>query len=689
MTLSAVNIALGVCFFLFLLLLPSDPDRAVIGRYSRERFLLISGILVATVALVAFALASALNQNWRASFGTRLFGRRGLARRYLPLACLLAMALSLVPLLFFPTRLEGLTTFHYIRLAPYLLWPWAFLASLAVVPWILEARPRLHVTPRGAEGIALIGLFLVSYATRAPLSGYGLPYQSVWDEVVTYTRALELLSGRTILQAGMVPGYGRVSYGDPLTFVTAAGQAAGLFATLRSGQVTGIESYSAPAAGVATVFEAVHESGIPLRYPRLVFALLGAVCPVLIYLILRRHFGVSPWVSLAGGLIFAIFSPSVIYFSSFILPDSLATTLAMAAVLAGLEVLHSPGEGWIAEAASGVLAGMAVSVSIRYLALIAMPFLALLLARNRQRWPRRLALIVAGLGLGFLATSPTLVIDLPGYLSRLTDFSWLGDDSLPNRVISLSFYLRGAFLGQGLGLVVLGLALVGYVIGLGRHRRTTLFLTLLALVHALLITPTTFRVDRHALVLYPLAAMYAALGLGFAEGRLAVETVSLRARGRGAQWLAPGLLIVLAFLLVSLPKIGQTMAYIADMRSFQPSQVRMAEYIRSNLEPGTKIGLLEIVPFADVHLQSSGAEVHRLRLSATMEELRQEGFEYVIGTEITGHEFGETRGTIWASEFLRDDENLFEVGNDGFRSRGYPVTDVVLYLARVPPTPAP
>jgi hypothetical protein len=660
----------------------------VIGRYSRERILLITGILIPTVALVAFALAIALNQSRRTSLGSRLFGRKGLARRYLPAACLLALALTLVPLLFFPTRLEGLTTFHYVRLAPYLLWPWAFLASVAIVPWILEVRPRLQVTPRTGEGIALIGLFLVSYATRAPLSEYGLPYQSVWDEVVTYSRALELLSGKTILQAGMVPGYGRVSYGDPLTFVTAAGQAAGLFATLRSGRVTGIESYSAPADGVGTVFEAVHESGIPLLYPRLLFALLGAICPVLIYLTLRRHFGASPWVSLAGGLIYAILSPHVIYFSSFILPDSLATTLAMAAILAGLEVLHSRGEGWIAEAASGALAGMAVSVSIRYLALVAMPFLALLLARDRYGWPRRLAVMVAGLGLGFLATSPTLVTDMPGYLSRLADFAWLGDDSLPNRVISLSFYLRGAFLGQGLGLVVLGLALVGSIIGLGRHRRTTLFLTLLAFMHALLITPMTFRVDRHALVLYPLAAMYAALGLGYAEERLATEMASRRARRRSAQSLAPGLLILLAFLLVSLPKIRQTMAYLADLRSFKPSQVRMAEYIRSNLEPGTKIGLLEIVPFANVHLRSSGADIHRVRLSATLDELRQEGYEYVIGTDITGHEFGKTQDTIWASELLRDDENLFEAGNDGFRSRGYPVTDLVLYLARVPPTAA-
>ena len=208
-TLIAVNLALGVCSSLFLLGLPSDPEHAVVGRYSLERVLLISGILVSTIALAILTLTLALKRTWRKSLAERFFGGRGWARRYLPVAALLMLSLYITPLLFFPTRLEGLTADHYIRLAPYLLWPWALLASSALGSWYLGTRPRLHVDSRTAERIAVAGLFLVSFAARAPLSGYGLPYQSVWDEIVTYPRALELLSGRTILEAGSVPGYGR------------------------------------------------------------------------------------------------------------------------------------------------------------------------------------------------------------------------------------------------------------------------------------------------------------------------------------------------------------------------------------------------------------------------------------------------------------------------------------------------
>jgi hypothetical protein len=186
------------------------------------------------------------------------------------------------------------------------------------------------VSPRAAEGIAVVCLFLVSFAARAPLSGYGLPYQSIWDEVVTYTRALELLSGKTILEAGEVPGFGRASYGDPVIYVTAAGQAAGLFAKLRTGQVSDLNHFSSPAKGVATVFEAVHDSGAPLQYPRLLFSLINSLAPVLI-MALRRHLA-GVWASIAGGLCTQS-QPDVVTIrrSS---ADAIATTLALAASLA-------------------------------------------------------------------------------------------------------------------------------------------------------------------------------------------------------------------------------------------------------------------------------------------------------------------------------------------------------------------
>jgi hypothetical protein len=687
----AVNLTLGVFFFLFLLALPSSPASAVIGRYSKDRLILLSGISAATVALVIASVGLSLKPRWRTSLAGYLYGRGGRVRRHLPVVGLLLMSVYLIPLLILPAQLEGLTTYHYTRLAPYLLWPWALLGSLALTPWIVRTRPRLRVHPSAAEAIAVASLILISFAARAPLSGYGLPYQAVWDETVTYPRALELLSGRTILQSGAVPGYGRASYGDPLTYITAFGQAAGFFANMRTGRVTSMSSYSSPPDGVGTVFEAVHESGVPLQYPRLLFALIGSLCPMMIYLALRRHFGGSVWVSLAGGLILAVLNPQVVYYSSFIWPDALATTLATAAILAGLEVIRAQGVGWIAELVCGGLVGMTVSVSARYVGLIPIPFLAVALSRSRQRWAARLGLVAAGLTLGFLATSPTLLTDLPGYIGRLAGFDWIGDDSLPNRMISLGFYVRGAFLGQGFGLILLGLVLVGYLEALQRHRFPSLFLTMVVLLHLVVITPTLYRYDRHALVLYPLAAIFAAVGLGFTKERLSAFLISLQRR-MPSGWPLAGVsaaawdrVILLLVFALCIPKTLQMVRFVDAMRAFQPSQVQMADYVSANLEPGTKIGLLEVIPFTDAHLRWSRADVHRVGLSTTLEELRQGGYEYVIGTDVIGSEFGESQDTIWVSDLLSEDESLIELGEDGLISRGYPVANLALYLSRVPP----
>jgi hypothetical protein len=284
--------------------------------------------------------------------------------------------------------------------------------------------------------------------------------------------------------------------------------------------------------------------------------------------------------------------------------------------------------------------------------------------------------------------------DLPVYLGRLTGLTWVGNGSLKNRVMSLGYYLRGAFLARGMGLIVLGLSLAGYTVVLQRRPRQALFLTVLAILHLLAITPTVFRLTRHALVLYPLAAIFAAVGLDFAQERLASLLVRYQATRDSLRPLVnippevSGLLVFLLFLAVSMPKMLQTASYVGSMYSFKPSQVRMAEFVRANLPEGTKVGLLEVVPFANGHLRWSGADVDRVGLHVTMDELRQGGFEYVIGTNLLGSAFEEGQNTIWVSDLLSDQERIVALGTDGLSWRGWPVGNILLYLSRVPPLEA-
>jgi hypothetical protein len=216
-------------------------------------------------------------------------------------------------------------------------------------------------------------------------------------------------------------------------------------------------------------------------------------------------------------------------------------------------------------------------------------------------------------------------------------------------------------------------------------------MTLVVVLHLIVITPMVFRVTRHALALYPLAVIFAAMGLRFAEERFSAAWKGLRIR---EHWRTPlpvaspggsGLLVFLLFLAVSVPKILQTKSFVESMHSFKPSQVLMAEYMGANLEKGARVALLEIVPFADVHLRQSQADVHRVGLSVTMDELRQDDYQYVIGTDMIGPEFGDSRDTIWVSDLLSEEEKLIELGSAGLTSRGYPVGTIALYLSRVPP----
>jgi hypothetical protein len=373
--------------------------------------------------------------------------------------------------------------------------------------------------------------------------------------------------------------------------------------------------------------------------------------------------------------------------------------MAVGAVMCAMEIIRSPDSKRWVELACAALVGACISMSIRYVSLFLIPFAALALTPNRRRWGERSAVMALALAAAFLVTSPTVLLDLPGYLARLAQLGWVGDDSLANRVISLSYYSRGAFLGGGFGLVVLALALIGYCVALQRRRRIALFLTLVAGLHLFLITPTLFRVTRHALVLYPLVSIFAALALGLAQDRLPGMLLRIQMRflphrtPTAVSQSAAGAVVLLAFLGVSLPKLQQTARFVDQMHSFEPSQVQMAEYVREHLAWDTKIALLDIVPFADVHLRRSRADVHRVGIGVTLEELREGQYEYVIGTVEIGEEFGESEGSIWASELLSQQQAQAEFGSKDFASRGWPVGNIRLYLARVPPaeqaSPAP
>jgi hypothetical protein len=213
-------------------------------------------------------------------------------------------------------------------------------------------------------------------------------------------------------------------------------------------------------------------------------------------------------------------------------------------------------------------------------------------------------------------------------------------------------------------------------------------LTLVVVGHLLMITPTVYRASRHALVLYPLAAVFAAVALQFAEDRLpsafsqAAAKVRLKKPAPSLVSSAAGAIVFFVFVLVCLPKVAQTTSYVLGMHSFKPSQARMAEFIRATLERDAKVGLLEIVPFTWADRRRSRADFVEVSLGVTEDELRDQGIEYVIGTGRIGPEFGNAEDTLW--DTLDDKAPVAEFGQSDLASRAWPVGDIYLYLVRVP-----
>jgi hypothetical protein len=596
---------------------------------------------------------------------------------------------------------------------PYLVWPVLMLGFLSI-PWLKQwSGVRWSFNSNARDALACLALFVITVGVRYPLAGYGLPYQAEWDEVITYTRALGMLSGKTPMSVE-VPGYGRASYGDLLVYTTTLGEVAGLLNGLRTQQVGWIGEFVMPAAGIGSIFEGVHESGIPLLYPRILLVLLNSLVPPLIYVALRKYLDQPWWAGIAGGYIYAVFSRDVVFYSSYIMPDALATTFSLGAFLAAVALTGDKAKRWTAYMTCGIFVGLALSVSIRYTSMLVVPFLALALSRDRSGILSKIGAGLGGVIGGFVATSPRILTDLSGYLTGMTTLTWLGSPAVQNRLESLVTYMRMMFApssispyvdstegGVGLGLLSLLLALLGLAELLMRRPRVALLLLLFGSAHLYVVTPIKQNFSRHVLVLYPLVCILAGIGLSKvaeAVGRLVGDRKAMirvppwlkRWRSEGEERVRLGsALVFAAFLLLSAPQLRLTLQYAQDRSQYKTTQVLVAEYLEETLQPGEKVGILDIVPWYERDLHRRGIEFVRIELEDSLAELRALGITHVVGSDRLKGEYPSVSGTIWDTAFDPPGAKLAEFGSEWLSARGYPMGRLYLFVARMPAEDTP
>ncbi len=184
-----------------------------------------------------------------------------------------------------------------------------------------------------------------------------------------------------------MPGYDKGAYGDFLVYITTGGEVLGLLNGFREGKVKLLDDFISPPKGSINIFRAVHPSGLPLQIPRLLLSLINSLAPLIIFYILRRRLHTDPFSAFGGGLIYAIFSRDVLYYSSFILPDALATTLFLGALAFAWKGMEDERGKVTPYLLSGMLSGMVVSVAICDLFVIIIPFLAVLFGKFKNNWP--------------------------------------------------------------------------------------------------------------------------------------------------------------------------------------------------------------------------------------------------------------------------------------------------------------
>jgi len=704
-----VGCLFGFASLIYLALLPSDVERRILGPYSLARMVLIAGMLCVSALLSWLTLKTAREPRWGDRAGFMVYGRKQTVPSLLVGSVVAGASILMAIVILWPELLLGLTIGHVERLLPYLALPVVLLTALGLTWWRHWSGVRVRVWPVFLDcGLAAV-LFGLAVWARLPLTGYALPYQAVWDEVVTYSRGLSLLAGPDTLPVESVPGYGSSSYGDLLIYTTAAGQTAGLLSGLRAGEVASLNGFLSPPAGVGSVFEAVHVSGIPLRSPRVLLVLMNSASPILVFVVLRKYLGASRWASFAGGGIYAVLSPNVIYHSSFIVPDGLATTLSLGALVAAIAAIEDRSERVAPYVSSGLLVGLAMAVAIRYATLMVVPLAAVGLTQNHRILWRKLGSALGGIMAGFLVASPSFLLDFPSYLRRVTGLVWYGEGTVESRLASLVFYLRGMFAplsppafgdsgsgSGGLGLAVLVIALLGLGVLLAKKSRVAVAALLFVGSQLYVVSPILQRYPRHVLVLYPIACILAGMGLDGGARLLA------RLLGRFGRWThaplwlergwsaigseksASAVLVLVLFVLLSSQQLRSTIGFVRSMASYETSQVQVARYLSGSLEPGDKVGILDFIPWVEQDLRARGIDFERIGVHETLSALRARGLTVVVGTDRFEDEYGSISGTIWEAAFDRPGQRLAEFGSDWMHYRGYPMGNIYLFAARLP-----
>jgi hypothetical protein len=281
---------------------------------------------------------------------------------------------------------------------------------------------------------------------------------------------------------------------------------------------------------LAAPFWLSHDPGVAYRLTQAENALAMSLAAVPVYLLARR-LGAGSWAALAAGAL-TVASPDI-FFSSFVLADSIAYPLVLGAVYLGVCTLARPTRG--SQLGFAALAGLATFTRVQY---VFLPFVFLVAALVVERGSVRGVLSRFRLSVALYAAPLVLLAALGpnrllGYYSGVADLGikptaighWLGTDAL------LLAYAAGFALVPG--------ALAGLVFAFRRPRSREesgfaalalgALLSIFAEASLYAASGTDRFQERYLMVLLPL--VFPAFWLWLSKGRPGARVVAVLALG--------------------------------------------------------------------------------------------------------------------------------------------------------------
>lgn len=314
------------------------------------------------------------------------------------------------------------------------------------------------------------------------------------------------------------------------------------------------------------------------------------------------------------------FSPTNVFHSRLITPDTFVTFFSLASFLASIQV-YQQGKTW-QYIAAGI--GVGLTLSSKYNGgLIVLPLLLAHLIRYGKAAFKEFRLYLALLfcGIGFLATTPYAILDLTSFLTDLRSEAIHYSTGHPGMEgNTLKWYLE--YVWQTVGVISI-LSVLEILRGICLRSKEIILLSIFPIVYFVFISSFVVRNDRTLLPLTPFLFLLSASFIGY----LISQAGKLQSKTWRKLTMCAIICLSIASFILPISKTLTGTIKLTTMNSRETARI----WINNNLPIGAKIAIESYSPFID--LSRFSVRGFGSMIEHTPEWYVENGFDYLIFSE--------------------------------------------------------